>query len=119
MQPVQGRDIKGPTAAFKSVCKLGYDVVPNGASYVITLSPTSLRDDEHLKKFAALLRAYEKLGGTSLQVNLIDAETLRDARKHPENYQNLLVRVTGYNAYFVMLGKEMQDEIIARTAHKL
>jgi pyruvate formate-lyase/glycerol dehydratase family glycyl radical enzyme len=119
VQPVQGRDMKGPTAAFKSVCKLGYDVVPNGASYVVTLSPASLRDDEHLRKFAAMLRAYEKLGGTSMQVNLIDAETLKDAQKHPENYQNLLVRVTGYNAYFVMLGKEMQDEIIARTAHQL
>jgi formate C-acetyltransferase len=119
VQPVQGRDLKGPTAAFKSVCKLGYDVVPNGASYVITLSPATFRDEEHLRKFGALLRAFDKLGGTSMQVNLIDAETLKDAQKHPENYQNLLVRVTGYNAYFVMLGKEMQDEIIARTAHQL
>jgi formate C-acetyltransferase len=119
VQPVQGRDVKGPTAAFKSVCKLGYDVVPNGASYVITLSPAAFRDEEHLRKFAALLKGFDKLGGTSMQVNLVDAETLKDAQKHPENYQNLLVRVTGYNAYFVMLGKEMQDEIIARTAHQL
>jgi formate C-acetyltransferase len=119
VQPVQGRDLKGPTAAFKSVCKLGYDVVPNGASYVVTLSPATFRDEEHLRKFASLLRGYEKLGGTSMQVNLVDAQTLKDAQKHPENYQNLLVRVTGYNAYFVMLGKEMQDEIIARTAHQL
>jgi formate C-acetyltransferase len=66
-----------------------------------------------------LLKGFDKLGGTSMQVNLVDAETLKDAQKHPENYQNLLVRVTGYNAYFVMLGKEMQDEIIARTAHQL
>jgi len=119
VSPVQGRDVKGPTAAFKSVCKLGYDVVPNGASYVITLSPATFRDEEHLRKFGALLRAFDKLGGTSLQVNLVDVDTLKDAQKHPDNYQNLLVRVTGYNAYFVMLGKEMQDEIISRTAHQL
>ena len=62
----------------------------------------------------ALLRAYGKVGGTCLQVNVIDADTLREAQKHPDEYRNLLVRVTGYNAYFAGLGKEIQDEIIAR-----
>jgi formate C-acetyltransferase len=54
-----------------------------------------------------------------LQINIIDADMLRDAQKHPENYQHLLVRVTGYNAYFVSIGKELQDEIIAREAHRM
>jgi len=116
INPVQGRDKLGPTAAFKSVGKLGLDIVPGGASYTPTFSPASLRDEEHLMKFSALLRAYEELGGTAMQTNVIDASTLKDAQKHPENYENLLIRVTGYNAYFVAIGKELQNEIIARNS---
>jgi trans-4-hydroxy-L-proline dehydratase len=113
--PTQGMDRKGPTAAFKSVTHLGFETVPNGASYTPSFSPASLRDQEHRRKFGALLRAYEKLGGTAMQINMINADMLREAQKHPEKYQNLLVRVTGYNAYFTMIGKALQDEIIART----
>ncbi|MHA1580865.1 MAG: glycine radical domain-containing protein [Candidatus Freyarchaeota archaeon] len=119
MQPVQGRDVSGPTAFLKSVGKLGFDVTPNGASCIVTFSPSSLRDKEHLEKLASLLRAFDILGGTSLMINVIDAQTLREAQKHPEKYSNLLVRVTGYNAYFVTLGKALQDEIIARTEHPI
>jgi formate C-acetyltransferase len=61
------------------------------------------------------LRSYEALGGTAMQINVIDRETLLDAQRNPEKYQNLLVRVTGYNAYFVSIGKALQNEIIART----
>ena len=119
VQPVQGRDVSGPTAFLKSVGKLGFDVTPNGASCIVTFSPSSLRDKEHLEKLASLLRAFDILGGTSLMINVIDAQTLREAQKHPEKYSNLLVRVTGYNAYFVTLGKALQDEIIARTEHPI
>jgi formate C-acetyltransferase len=119
IQPVQGKDKKGPTAVIRSAGKLGLETAPNGASQVITFNPASLRDEEHLKKFASLLRAYGEVGGTSLMINIIDPETLRDAQKRPEEYQNLLVRVTGYNAYFTVLGKEIQDEIIARESHQV
>jgi len=78
-----------------------------------------LRDPEHKRKFEAFLRGYVENGGTALQVNIIDADMLRDAQQHPENYRHLLVRVTGYNAYFVSIGKELQDEIIAREAHRI
>ena len=67
----------------------------------------------------AFLQAYGEKGGTALQINVLDPQTLREAQRKPEDYRNLLVRVTGYNAYFVMLGKEMQDEIIARESHEL
>ena len=113
--PTQGMDRKGPTAAFRSITHLGFDTVANGASYTPSFNPSGLRDAEHRKKFAALLRAYERLGGTAMQINLVSADLLRDAQKHPEKYQNLLVRVTGYNAYFTMIGRALQDEIIART----
>jgi pyruvate formate-lyase/glycerol dehydratase family glycyl radical enzyme len=115
--PVQGRDMLGPTAAIKSVTRYGFDVNPRGASYTITLSPSVLEGEPGLERLAALLRTYEELGGTSIQINVIDKETLLAAQAEPEKYSNLLVRVTGYNAYFVTLGRGMQEEIIARTAH--
>jgi formate C-acetyltransferase len=117
VRPVNGADRKGPTAAIKSVGRLGLETAPNGASHTISLSPSLVRDAEHRQKLAALLRAYGQVGGTALQINVIDSDTLRAAQKDPDAYRNLLVRVTGYNAYFVMLGKEIQDEIIARESH--
>jgi formate C-acetyltransferase len=85
----------------------------------MSFSPSLLRSPENRTKLAALLRAYGKVGGTCLQLNVISPETLRAAQRNPDAYRNLLVRVTGYNAYFVNLGKEIQDEIIARESHAL
>lgn len=116
--PVNGCDSEGPTAVIKSVGHLGLETVPNGASHTLSLSPSLLRDEEHVTKLAALLRAYARVGGTALQVNVIDPDTLRAAQADPESYRNLLVRVTGYNAYFVNLGREIQDELLAREAHQ-
>jgi len=117
--PVNGADREGPTAAIQSVGHLGLETAPNGASHTLNLSPSLLRDEEHVAKLAALLRAYCRVGGTALQVNVIDPGTLRAAQADPETYRNLLVRVTGYNAYFVTLGREIQDEIIAREARRV
>jgi trans-4-hydroxy-L-proline dehydratase len=119
MCPVDGADRSGPTAVACSVGKLGLESAPNGDSHTISFSPSMIRGEEHVDKLASYLRAYGEMGGTALQVNVIDPETLRCAQANPDEYQNLLVRVTGYNAYFVMLGKEIQDEIIARESHKL
>jgi pyruvate-formate lyase len=85
----------------------------------MSFSPSLLKQPDQRQKLMALLRAYGKVGGTCIQLNVIDASTLREAQKHPDEYRNLLVRVTGYNAYFVGLGKEIQDEIIARESHQL
>jgi len=115
--PVNGADRQGPTAVIKSVGNLGLETAPNGVSHTMSLSPSMVRDAEHRAKLAALLRAYDRVGSTCLQINMVDPAILREAQADPETYRNLLVRVTGYNAYFVMLGKEIQDEIIAREAH--
>ncbi len=117
--PVNGADRKGPTSIIKSVGKLGLETAPNGASHTMSFSPNLLRNPEQRQKLKALLRAYGQVGGTCLQVNVLDADTLREAQKFPDEYHNLLVRVTGYNAYFVGLGKEIQDEIIARESHAI
>ncbi len=129
--PSNGVDTNGPTANANSVGKvLGgkaldgkgdwqeyFNVLPNGASHTMTFNPSILRDPEHRDKFKSFLRGYTENGGTALQINMINAEMLKDAQKHPENYRHLLVRVTGYNAYFTAIGKELQDEIIARESH--
>jgi formate C-acetyltransferase len=117
--PVDGADRNGPTAEILSVGKMGLETAPNGSSHTMSFSPSLLRDEEHVSKLMAFLKGYGEKGGTALQINVIDPETLREAQKRPDEYRNLLVRVTGYNAYFVMLGKEMQDEIIARESHDL
>ena len=117
--PVAGSDRSGPTAVALSVGKLGLESAPNGDSHTISFNPSLLQGSEHVDKLAAYLRAYGEKGGTALQINVIDPETLRCAQEHPSDYANLLVRVTGYNAYFVMLGKEIQEEIIARESHDL
>ncbi len=126
--PTNGADEKGPTAVTNSVgIALGgkeadgeyVNYLPNGASHTITFNPSILKNPEHREKFKSYLKGYVENGGTCLQVNMLDAEMLKDAQKHPENYKNLLVRVTGYNAYFNAIGKELQDEIIARESHKM
>lgn len=126
--PTNGADRKGPTAVTNSVgIALGgkdadgryENVLPNGASHTITFNPSLLQDEEHREKFKAYLRGYVENGGTALQINILDSAMLKDAQKHPENYTNLLVRVTGYNAYFTSIGKELQDEIIARESHSM
>ncbi len=128
--PVNGADIKGPTANANSVGRalggqskngdyLGYkNSLPNGASHTITINPSITKSKEQREKLKAFLRGYAENGGTALQINIVDADMLRDAQAHPENYRNLLVRVTGYNAYFASIGRELQDEIIARESHK-
>lgn len=107
------------TPLIRLVGKLNLVTVPNGASHTITISPSMVKTPEHIDKLAALLRAYNEVGGTALQINVIDAETLRDAQKNPDAYSNLMIRVTGYNAFFTQVGRELQEEIIARTEHSL
>jgi len=131
--PCDGADINGPTANVNSVGKVmggraaagqgdwdGYmSMLPNGASHTMTFNPSLLRDPEHRAKFKAFLQSYTENGGSALQINMIDADILRDAQKNPESYKHLLVRVTGYNAYFTAIGRELQNEIIARESHQM
>ncbi|MFH1243326.1 MAG: pyruvate formate lyase family protein [Pseudomonadota bacterium] len=130
--PSNGADILGPTANVNSVGKaLGgksfdgngnwgeyLNSLPNGASHTITFNPSMIRDSEHREKFKAFLRGCVENGGTALQINMLDSEILREAQAHPQDYRHLLVRITGYNAYFTSVGKELQNEVIARVSHK-
>lgn len=130
--PSNGADINGPTANANSVGRvLGgkaldgngdweayFNSLPNGASHTMTFNPAILKNAEHQAKFKAFLRGYAENGGTALQINMLDANMLCQAQQHPQEYRHLLVRITGYNAYFTSIGKELQDEVIARLSHE-
>jgi formate C-acetyltransferase len=79
--------------------------------------PQLLADDTGLEKLGHLVRAYFRMGGHHIQFNVVDAATLKRAQEHPEEHRDLIVRVAGYSDYFVDIGRELQDEIIARTEH--
>ena len=72
-----------------------------------------------LGELALLVREYVRLGGHQLQLNTVDGATLKDAQQHPEKYQNLIVRIWGWSAYFVELDKPYQDHVIARAEYRL
>lgn len=117
ISPVQGRDKNGPTAVLKSAAKMDH-VRTGGTLLNQKFSPDVLDGEEGLRALMNLIRAYFKMGGHHIQFNVIRAETLREAQKHPERYRDLIVRVAGYSDYFCDLSRALQDEIIARTEHR-
>ena len=117
VSPVQGADRHGPTAVLRSVAKMDH-ARTGGTLLNQKLSPNLLADDSGLEKLVQLVRTYFKLDGHHIQFNVVDAETLRDARLHPEQHRDLIVRVAGYSDYFCNLSESLQDEIIARTEHQ-
>jgi len=117
VSPVQGMDRRGIVAVFRSVAKIDWDKT-GGALLNQKLTPDLLIGEENVKKMARLIRIFFILGGHHVQFNVVSAELLREARKRPQDFQDLMIRVAGYSDYFVNLPGGLQDEIIARTEHK-
>ena len=117
ISPVQGADRHGPTAVLKSAAKMDH-VRTGGTLLNQKFTPQLLKDEAGLDMLVQLVRTYFKLDGHHIQFNVVDAETLRAAQCHPEQYRDLIVRVAGYSDYFCDLGKALQDEIITRTEHQ-
>lgn len=113
--PRPGKDVKGPTAAANSVGKVDHHIASNGTLYNQKFLPAALAGDNGLQNFAAVVRSYFDHKGMHVQFNVIDKETLLAAQREPDKYKNLVVRVAGYSAHFVVLAKEVQDDIISRT----
>jgi pyruvate-formate lyase len=80
-------------------------------------TPQLLAGAAGIIRLGQLVRTYFALNGHHMQFNVVDAATLRAARRHPEKYRDLIVRVAGYSDYFVDLGSDLQEEIISRTEH--
>ena len=119
VSPSAGKDVKGPTAAATSVSRLDHFIVSNGTLFNQKFHPSALSGREGLEKFVALIRGYFDQKGMHMQFNVVDRATLIDAQKHPEEYPQLTIRVSGYAVNFIKLTKEQQDEVIARTFHEL
>ncbi len=116
ISPMQGADFKGPTAVLKSASKMDH-LRTGGTLLNQKFTPSFLEDEKGITAVRQLIRSYFKMDGHHIQFNVVDAATLRKAKKNPEEYRDLIVRVAGYSDYFVDLTEELQDEIIRRTEH--
>ena len=116
ISPVQGADHNGPTAVLKSASKIDH-LRTGGTLLNQKFSPKFFENDDNIARLVSLVRSYFRLDGHHIQFNVVSAETLRDAQKHPEKYRDLIVRVAGYSDYFNDLGTDLQNEIICRTEH--
>jgi formate C-acetyltransferase len=118
--PTSGTDTLGPTAVFKSVSKLPTNKILGGVLLNQKLSPSALTNDTQKEKLISIIRTFfETLKGWHVQYNIVSRDTLLAAKKNPENYRDLVVRVAGYSAFFTTLSPDTQDDIIARTEQTL
>lgn len=115
MSPSNGAEQKGPTAALNSLASIDQTEIGYGNSVNLRLPIGLLGSDKGVESVAHLVRGYFEQGGFHVQFNATDAQTLRTAQERPEDYSDLIVRVSGYSAYFTRLGRQIQDDIIART----
>ena len=117
ISPFQGVDRQGPTAVIKSASKIDH-LRTGGTLLNQKFSPKFFEDEDNYANLTALIRSYFSTDGHHIQFNVIDADTLREAQKHPEMFRDLIVRVAGYSDYFNDLGEDLQNEIIRRTEHE-
>ncbi|MCI8388556.1 MAG: hypothetical protein HFE63_08850 [Clostridiales bacterium] len=112
--PTYGKDTKGATYTLSSISKPDYTKVACGAVVNQKFSP-SMFSDEKRHKLAALIKVYFQRGGQEIQINATSPEVLKDAMEHPENYRDLVVRVSGFSAYYTSLERNVQKDILSRT----
>ncbi|MEJ2595324.1 MAG: glycyl radical protein [bacterium] len=112
-----GADRKGPSAVIKSAAKIDH-LRTGGTLLNQKFTPALLETEKGLDALVALIRTYFRMDGHHIQFNVVTAQTLRKAQKHPENYKDLIVRVAGYSDYFNDLGEDLQNEIIRRSEHE-
>jgi len=117
MSPVYGRDVKGPTAVLKSVSRVDSMLGSNGTLLNMKFLPEFFGTESGIEKFAQFLQTFVKLNISHIQFNVLRKEDLLAAKKEPEKYRGLTVRVAGYTAYFTELADDLQNEIIARTSY--
>ncbi len=118
--PAHAMDKNGPTAVFKSVSKLPTHEITGGVLLNQKVTPAMLSNEENTKKLETIIRTFfNRLEGYHVQYNVVDKETLLDAQAHPEQHKDLIVRVAGYSAFFNVLSKATQDDIIGRTEQSL
>lgn len=118
--PCHNADKNGPTAVFKSVSKLPTKEITGGVLLNQKINPQTLASEEDKQKLILLIRTFfNRLDGFHVQYNVVSRETLQDAQLNPSKHRDLIVRVAGYSAFFNVLSKKTQDDIIERTEQTL
>ena len=113
--PAQGRESKGPTAAILSTTSWDHSPMIGGLAYNMKFNTSLFRTPEGFDRLRDLVLTFLYRGGFETQINVVDHQVLEEARQHPEEFRDLVVRIGGYTDYFTRLTPEMQDEIILRT----
>ncbi len=114
MSPSNGAETKGPTAALNSLARIDQTQIGYGNSLNMRLPLGVLGSAKGLESVSGLVRTYFHKGGFHVQFNAVDAATLRSAQERPRDFADLIVRVSGYSAYFTRLGPQIQEDLIAR-----
>ena len=117
MSAMYGRDVRGPTSLLQSVSRIDSVNGSNGTLLNMKFLPEFFETKENIQKFSAMLMSVVALKITHVQFNVVRKEDLLKAQENPEAYRGLTIRVAGYTAYFTELARDLQDEIIARTAY--
>ena len=115
ISPVQQMDKSGPTAVLVSVSGINQRNYPNGTLLNMKFSPSCLSGPEGAGKLSSLIGAYFDMGGMELQINVVGADTMKEAQDSPDEFKNLVVRVAGFSSYFVELHLDAQNDLIRRT----
>ena len=113
--PSQGIVKNGPTGIARSILALNPSNFGNGLQFNMKFHPSSLKGEAGTQKMKQFIRSFFDQGGMQLQYNIVDAETLRQAKGNPDEHRDLVVRVAGFSAYFVELYEDLQNEIITRS----
>lgn len=116
VSPMQGRDFNGLTAVLNSIAKFPTKRTPGTTSAIVEVDP-KLFTDKNIDALTDILIAASAKGLSNVQFNIVDADTLIEAQKYPEKYNNLAVRVSGFSQKFNLLSPALQNHIIARTKH--
>jgi formate C-acetyltransferase len=117
--PAQGRDVTGPTSVFLSECCFNHHHFLGGIALNMKMHPSVLSNEEGIQKLSNATKTYFKNGGMEVQYNVVNTETLKLAQENPQEYRDLVVRIAGYSAYFIELGKDLQNDIISRNENTI
>ena len=118
LSPDHGTDVRGPLAVFQSAMRV-QQAAYQGTLMNMKFHPTALKTEDDLKKLGGMIKTYLTHGGKHVQFNVVNKEEMLDAKVHPEDHPELIVRVAGYSAYFTRLNPAVQDEVIDRMDHDL
>lgn len=116
--PTYGMDKNGPTAVVLSCTKPDYTKAACGTVLNQKFNPVFFKDEEKREKLYSLIRTYFNMGGQEIQINSVSKDVLKDAMENPENYQNLVIRVSGFSAYYTSLDRKVQEDILMRTENE-